>query len=30
MTGKYIMRKGITLEEFKSAYDEEGSVTFAW
>lgn len=27
---EYIMRKGITLEEFKSAYDEEGSVTFVW
>lgn len=30
VAAEYIMRKGITLEEFKNAYDEEGTVNFAW
>ncbi|MBR6114480.1 MAG: M15 family metallopeptidase [Oscillospiraceae bacterium] len=30
LAAEYIMRKGITLEEFKAAYDNEGKVTFAW
>ena len=30
VAAEYIMRKGITLEEFKNAYDEEGTVIFAW
>ena len=30
VAAEYIMRKGITLEEFKNAYDDEGTVNFAW
>ena len=30
VAAEYIMRKGITLEEFKDAYDEEKSVTLTW
>lgn len=30
VAAEYIMRKGITLEEFKNAYSDEGTVTFLW
>ncbi len=30
VAAEYIMRKGITLEEFKDAYSDEGNVTFLW
>ena len=30
VAAEYIMRKGITLEEFKNAYSDEGNVTFLW
>ena len=30
VAAEYIMRKGITLEEFKNAYDDEGTVNFDW
>ena len=30
VAAEYIMRKGITLEEFKAAYEDDGTVNFAW
>ena len=30
VAAEYIMRKGITLEEFKNAYSDEGTVMFLW
>ena len=30
VAAEYIMRKGITLEEFKDAYDEEKEVRLTW